>query len=119
MADKKNGKRKEKIKHFIKEKLKHKKVVGDPKITGVTRPKKKKPHTGDEGRDSKKDKDRPILVGPRGGKYKQGPAGKKQYSKKSMPEAVKEVIDDILEKGKVTDFIETFKKGGNSGRKDV
>ncbi len=113
MADKKHTREtiKEKVKR-LKRKIKHKKIVGDPKITGITRPKKKKVHAGKDGKRDGSDK--PVVVGPRGGQYKEGPGGKKQY-KKRADEARKSMVLDLIEQvgneSKVLDFVDKFKKG--------
>jgi len=67
---------KEKIKEKIEEfKEKKKKILGDPKITGVTRPKKQDP---DDKR--KRGRHGTTVVGPRGGQYVQTESGKKRYT---------------------------------------
>lgn len=100
---------KEKIRQKLKQlksKLKHRKIEGDPKIRGVSKPKR-----GKRGKPKEQETKKLTAVGPRGGKYKVGPGGKRQYQgKKSMSIAVAEVLEDILVKSKVTEFIGKFKR---------
>ena len=114
----KKTKLKEKIKD-LKEKVKRKrkKVYGDPKITGVTRPKKKPAHSDSSAASRQNEKDQPVVVGPRGGKYKEGPGGKKQYKKREAPIRKSEVLDMIQEvkkEGDFKSFVEKFKKSGKN-----
>ena len=93
---------KKKLKEKVKKLRQKIKTVGDPKITGVSRPKKQKEGHGDDRR-----RDRVAGVGPRGGRYKVTKEGKRSYIKKSE---VQEMIQEVADEGKFMDFVEKFKK---------
>ena len=106
---------KDKIKREIKNfKEKRESVVGDPKITGVTRPKDKKKVDPKESnkRKRKEAEENRTLVGPRGGRYEESKTGHKRYKKKS--DKVKKALIDIIEdSNKVANFITKFKGDRN------
>ena len=113
-----NDKKKKLLQQRIKEfKERKKKVFGDPKITGVSRPKKEDPKEKrgkqeKEKRHSQKHP-QPTVVGPRGGQYVETVGGKKQYQskiRKAQEGVVKGLLGDIASENNVIDFIDKFKK---------
>lgn len=103
--DTERAKRRAKIKREIESfKEKKKRVEGDPKITGVTKPEKRRKK--DEG-------PRDVVVGPRGGRYISTRTGKKRYVGRGN---VKKSLEEIVETGeKVNNFINKFKGENENG----
>lgn len=101
----------EKVKRKIKEfREKKDKTVGEVKIPGVSKPKKKDPKEKNEEAKRKQHK-QAVVVGPRGGKYVETRTGKKQYKQKEK--IIKSILAEI-ESTKITDFVKEFKKGKNN-----
>lgn len=96
---------KEKIRQKLKDlkaKFKHRKVEGDPKIEGISRPKKRK-----KGKPKKEEARQLTAVGPRGGRYKVGRGGKKQYQGR-VEKSIKAALQELAE-NKFETFVEKFK----------
>lgn len=101
--------RRDRIKHFVKEKLKNrKKVEGRPNIEGVSTPKKKKPKKRKEEH-VKPQSPASVSIGAHGGRYIQEPSGHKRYVsegalsgvkrfKKSLEQSIKDVLADVAKK---------------------
>ena len=124
-ADKKN-KLKQKIKSAVQRHKKQIKTEGDPKITGVKKPKKKKVGPVKEVKEKKTGGTQQAQTGPKGGQYKIAPTGKKYYLQSESTRTfhrdrrdVKKAIDEIIREEKITKVINNFKKGdGDLGVKD-
>jgi len=121
--DVKTKNRSDKIKREIKNfKEKEKRIVGNPDITGVDKPRKKKYKDAklknDKDRKEKdKKKKEPVIIGPRGGKYVNTKDGKKRHfstqesvKRKKGKDDVKKSLEIFVEKSeKVYNFIKQFK----------
>ena len=121
MADGKDAKNNigEKIKREIHNfKEKKKRVFGDPKITGVTKPHpdaKKDPKRVNEKKRKDAEK-KQVQIGPRGGKYVPTATGKKRHlsSKEAVKEAVHKSLKEIIEdNNKLKQFVKSHKGDNN------
>ena len=102
---------KQKIKQAVKRHKKKVKTEGKHDITGVSDPKAKKPKSKEspkqsKTKDSKDPHKKPFLLGPRGGQYRVGGAGKKEYQTKQ--EKTKKSLESFLDQG--VDLIKSFVK---------
>lgn len=110
---------KEKLKEKIKQAVaRHRKQVeGKPNITGVSSPGKKKPKKVKE-HDKKHHSPGQVSIGAHGGRYVQEASGHKRYVNegelsgvKRFKKSVQEVLEDIVKKGDIQEFITKFNKG--------
>lgn len=110
------GKLKEKIKEAVKKLKQRKKVEGQVNIEGVTKPKKKKPK---KQKEHKVEQQAPgaVSIGAHGGRYVQEPSGHKRYVSegqlagvKRVKKSVEEILEDIVKKGNIEEFVKSFKQ---------
>lgn len=99
----------------LKEKKKQK--VGTPEIPGVSKPKKKQAKKEKiDAPQHKRPPKRIVVVGPRGGQYKETPSGKKDYGVKKSESVVKSYISELVQEEKIASFLKQFKgRGSNEG----
>lgn len=109
MENKVKYKMKEKIDR-LRRKMKRKKTEGDPKITGVDKPKKKPSHAPTRAPKAKAPrKDKTVAVGPKGGKFVVSPGGKKKYERMGKSELIQDTLTEVVDDNQFSSFFENFK----------